>query len=176
MKRMIIHVMLFTGLITMGLTTTISAQQKETRAEREAAKAAQVKGWVDAKQYVFVPQSAIPMGGRVVQLTGEFFLSVTKDSLVSYLPYYGRAYTAPMDPSKNSMDFKSKSFDYSTADRKKGGWDITIRPKDNRDVATINLSVSESGYGTLQVTSNSKQPISYNGYLREKKDKKAKNK
>lgn len=162
---------MFTGLITTGLTTTISAQQKETRAAKEAAKAAEVKGWIDAKQYVFVPQSAIPMGGRVVQLTGEFFLAVSPDSLVSYLPYYGRAYTAPIDPTKNSMDFKSKSFDYTSTPRKKGGWDITIRPKDNRDVATINLTVGESGYGTLQVTSNSKQPISYNGVLREKRAK-----
>ncbi|WP_414648326.1 DUF4251 domain-containing protein, partial [Dinghuibacter sp.] len=48
---------------------------------------------------------------------------------------------------------------------KKGGWEITIKPKDNRDVNQINLSVSSAGYASLRVTSVNRQAISYSGEI-----------
>ncbi len=175
MKRLILHVML-SGVLLTAATMQLSAQKKEARAEKEAAKQAQVAGWVESQQYIYVPQTAIPMGGRVVQLTPDFSLEVTKDSILSYLPYYGRAYTAPIDPTKNSMNFKSKDFTYEKTERKKGGWDITIKPKDNSDIQSINLSIGPDGYGSLQVTSYNRQPINFNGFIQDNKDKKSKKK
>jgi hypothetical protein len=40
-----------------------------------------------------------------------------------------------------------------------------ITPKDNRDVRQMNFTISASGYATLQVSSNNRQSISYNGYI-----------
>ncbi|MBV8252153.1 MAG: DUF4251 domain-containing protein [Chitinophaga sp.] len=173
MKRLILHVML-SGVLLTAATMQLSAQKKETRAEKQAVRQAQVAGWVNSQQFVYVPQTAIPMGGRVVQLTPDFSFEVTKDSIVSYLPYYGRAYTAPIDPTKNAMNFKTKDFTYEKTVRKKGGWDITIKPKDNSDINSINLSIGPEGYGSLQVTSYNTQPISFNGVIQENKERKAK--
>ncbi|WP_167019138.1 DUF4251 domain-containing protein [Chitinophaga sp. Cy-1792] len=174
MKSIFIPIML--GILLTGSISGVSAQKKETRAEKEAAKQAAVKSWLDAQQYVFVPQSALPMSGRTVQLSGEYSFSVTKDSLESYLPYYGRAYTAPMDVTKSPLTFKSKQFGYKVEERKKGGWDITITVKDQREIATVFMTMGTDGYGSLQVTSNNRQPINFNGYFIEKKDPKTKSK
>lgn len=85
------------------------------------------------------------------------------------MPYFGRAFVAPMNPSEGGIRFTSTDFNYTVKDRKKGGWDIAILPKDAKDVRQMLLSVTESGYGSLQVISNNRQQISYNGYLMERK-------
>ena len=138
---------------------------QSTKAEKQAAKTAAIKNLVDSQSYVFKAQSAMPMSGRSRQLTSDYDLKVTKDQVVSYLPYFGRAYSAPIDPSQGGIQFTSKDFDYTTTPRKKGGWDIQIKPKDNRDVQQMSLTISEDGYASLQVTSINRQPISFSGYI-----------
>lgn len=140
----------------------------------QADKETVIKNLIDSQSYVFKAQSAMPMSGRTRQLTSDYDVKVTKDEVVSYLPYYGRAYTAPIDPSQGGIQFTSKSFDYTATPRKKGGWDILIKPKDYRDVQQFFLSVSQSGYATLQVTSTSRQAISFNGYITAIKTRKKK--
>lgn len=92
-------------------------------------------------------------------------MRVSKDSLVTYLPYFGRAYSAPIGTSDGGFQFTSTDFAYSTEARKKGGWLIKIKPNDNRDIQQMFLTVTESGSASLQVTSTNRQPISYNGYV-----------
>ncbi|RZL47500.1 MAG: DUF4251 domain-containing protein [Pedobacter sp.] len=147
---------------------------------------------VEEKSYVFVATTAVPLNSAditavfskmsgppnsgAVNLTGSNYdLKITPDSIVAYLPYYGRAYVAPFGNDENGYKFTSKKFVYESKKGKKKGWDILIQSKDIRDNVRMNLSVSESGYATLNVISNNKQSISYNGYLSEiKKDNPAK--
>lgn len=120
---------------------------------------------INAQDYRFIAQTAIPMGGATKHLSYGYDLTVSHDSVVAYLPYYGRAYTAPIDPTKSGIQFTSTQFDYKVDTTKKGGWEITIKPRDNRDVNQINLSVSSAGYASLRVTSVNRQAISYSGEI-----------
>jgi hypothetical protein len=147
---------------------------QDTKADKQAEKQAAIKNLVDSQNYVFIAQSAMPMSGQTRQLTSEYDLKVTKGAIISYLPYFGRAYTAPMDPTQGGLQFTSKDFDYTATARKKGGWDIQIKPKDYRDVQQLTLGISENGYSTLQVTSTNRQPISFYGYITEIKTRKKK--
>ena len=109
----------------------------------------------------------------MIQLSGsQYQLIVTKDSIEAYLPYYGRAYSATMNPDDSGTKFKSKDFKYKADKRKKGSWTITMNFKDAKDTQRMILNISENGYATLNVNNNNRQPISYNGYLSEPKDKK----
>ncbi len=123
-----------------------------------------VRQKVEAKKYTFVAQTAIPMRGRTVQLTSLYDLKITGDSVIAGLPYYGRAYSAPINPSDNGINFTSVSFDYKSTYRKKR-WEISIKPKDMQSVSEMNLIIYSNGRATLQVTSNNRQPISFNGVL-----------
>jgi len=146
---------------------------------------------VAAQNYVFVATTAFPLnandinkiltsmpgyvGGGNINLTGSNYdLTVTKDSVVSYLPYYGRSYVPkignPIDD--NGIKFKSKDFNYKSEVRKKGGWLITMAPKDVKDNYRLTLLITKSGYGTLTVINNNQQSITFNGYLAEAKPKK----
>lgn len=127
-----------------------------------------VRQMIKNKDYAFIARTVIPTGGRIVQLTSSYDMRVSKDTVVAYLPYFGRAYTAPIGNSNPGVQFTSTNFAYNVTERKKGGWEISIRPKDVQDIQQVNLTVSEAGSATLQVTSNNRQPISYNGIIQEK--------
>ena len=161
------------ALVTLSALPVAHINAQDSKQDKQAAKEAAIKSLVDSQSYVFVAQSALPLSGRVRQLTSDYDLRVSKSSITSYLPYFGRAYQAPIDPTQGGIQFTSKDFEYTATQGKKGGWDVRIKPKDYKDVQQMNLNISASGYGTLQVLSTNRQPISFNGYIKAPKVKKA---
>jgi hypothetical protein len=146
----------------------VTVRAQETRKEKQLLKINQVSAWVESCNYDFVAQMALTMGGNTRQLTSEYDVQVSKDTINSYLPYFGRSYSAFLNPDDAGIKFISKDFNYKTTIRKKGGWLIQIKPKDVNEVQQLSFSISEDGYATLQVTQTNRQPISFNGYIREK--------
>jgi hypothetical protein len=129
-----------------------------------------IKSLIEAKQFVFKAQTALPASMSTRQLSGDNYdLKLFGDSLVSYLPYFGRAYTAPVPGSPGGYNFTSTKFEFTAKERKKGGWDIIIKPEDVTDFREFSLLVSKSGSATLRALSNNRQMISYNGYITEVK-------
>ncbi|MEP7319290.1 MAG: DUF4251 domain-containing protein, partial [Panacibacter sp.] len=96
-------------------------------------------------------------------------LRISKDTIISYLPYFGRAYTAPISPEDGGINFTSTDFEYTTALRKKGGWSIEIKFKDQSQVREMNLTIFDNGRADLFVSSNNRQSISFSGNIRERK-------
>jgi hypothetical protein len=152
-------------ILVAGCLSVAHGQTETSKPDKAAAKKALIKDMVESQNYVFQAQMVMPSGGRSHQLTTDYDLTVTKGSVIAYLPYFGRAYSAPIDPGQGGIQFTSKDFDYAATAGKKGGWDILIKPKDARDVQELSLNISEEGYGNLQVISTNRQPISFNGIV-----------
>lgn len=164
----------FTVIITQAFAQT----DKETTAKI-----------VGNKNYVFVANSATPLannevnqvlrsfpgaqGGGTINLSGaQYDLVVKPDSLIAYLPYYGRSFSAPYNPSEGGIKFTSKDFTYKETKNKKGGYTINIRTNDLKiENFQLVLNISQNGYATLMAYSNNKQTINFNGYLDEVKKK-----
>jgi hypothetical protein len=125
---------------------------------------ASIQKMIESKNFVFKAQTVLPQRGSVRQLTSDYDLRLLGDSVVSFLPFFGRAYVAPIGSSEGGIKFTSTDFSYVIKNKKKG-WDITILPKDTRDVRQLFLNVTESGYARLQVISNNRDGIAYNGYI-----------
>jgi hypothetical protein len=153
------------------------AHGQNTKKERQASKAAAIKKMVDDVNYVFEANTAIPLRGGSRQLTSPYDLKVSKDTIVAWLPYFGRAYVAPVNPSEGGIKFTWTKFDYKVKQAKNGNWEITIKPKeknigDMRDVQRLLLDISSSGYASLQVISSNRDPISFYGDIVKVKAKK----
>lgn len=158
-------------LVILPAVFAARAGAQDTKENKNAAKQQVIKDLVAAQNYVFKAQSAQPLGGGNRQLTTDYDLRITKEKITSYLPFFGRAFSAPL-PSQGGINFTSTSFDYTLTDRRKGGWSVLIKPKDAPEVQQLSLTISEDGYASLQVISTNRSAISYSGYITEIKEKK----
>jgi len=129
-----------------------------------------VNEMITSQNFIFKAQSVFPQTGGVRQLTSsDYDLKISKESVVSWLPYFGRAYAAPINPSEGGIKFTSSKFEYLKTKKNKNRWDITIRPKDVSDVQTLYLTVNDDGRASLRVNSINRQSISFDGYIEENK-------
>jgi len=160
----------FKIMILLLFTTVALVPAPASAQQKKQDKKTVIKNAVEAQNYVFVPQTALPASGNTRQLTYDFDLRVSKDTVVSDLPYFGRAYSAPFNPSQGPLNFTSTKFQYTVKDRKKGGWDVLIKPEDmQQDQVQITMSIFENGSASVTVNSTNRQPIVYNGYIRAKR-------
>jgi len=123
---------------------------------------------IESKEFTFKATSMLPSGASVKQLNSDYDVKLLGDSVITYLPYYGRSYT-PVISGEEGINFTSGKFEYKAKARKKSGWQISVKPHDTKEVRELIFDISDSGYARLQVISNNKQSISYNGYIQERK-------
>ena len=158
-------------LMLVAVSGAMYAQEKKSKKERQQEQVEKVQRIVEAQDYKFVAQRALPMSGRSVNLTSTYDLTVGKDTISAYLPYFGRAYVAPMNPSEGGIKFESTDFDYKIELDKKGKWIASFTIRDaNRRIEMI-LNITSNGSANLSVNDNSRQSISFNGYIDERKKK-----
>jgi hypothetical protein len=116
------------------------------------------------KNFVFVPYMAQSPDGATQQVSGSVF-RVKPDSLISSMPYFGLRHSATANQADEGIKFNSTTFEYTAKARKKGGYDITIRPRNVRDVHQIYITIYPDGKAQLQVMSSNRQPISFMGVV-----------
>src|SRR5436189_3589680 len=107
MNRMI------TTFLFLSLVGTALAQDKDTTIIQQA---------IETKNFIFKAESVTPQRGRMRQLAPEYDVVVRPDTIISFLPYYGRAYSAPINPSEGGIQFTSTNFDYVISQKKKSRW------------------------------------------------------
>ncbi len=168
--KIIIKKLLFI-LIFIAAVTNISNAQN-SKQDKQDTKKTIVKNLIDSQNFIFVPQTVSPLRGGIRELTSYYDLEVSKDTIISYLPYFGRAYTAPLNPSEGGINFTSTNFDYKVIPGKKGAWDISIKPKNDVNVQELLLRVFDNSLASLNITSQNRDPISFQGHITEKKHRK----
>lgn len=139
---------------------------RETAPEKQLTKE-EYNSMINERKYTFKPHQIIPMAGPSRYLSYDYSLKISNDTLDVYLPYFGRAYTAPMDANEGGIRFKSTDFEYTMTEKKAGSYDITIKPNDiesnmNRGIVFY-LSLRDNGYGSLNINFVNRQSVSYYG-------------
>jgi hypothetical protein len=124
-----------------------------------------IKVPLNNKRFTFTPTTMMPTSGRSRPVTSSGYLLQVKgsDTLVAYLPYVGRAYNAPINPSDAGINFTSTNFTYAVSEGKKNSYKVVIVTKDRMYNTTLTLTVYDDGSAYLNVNSSDKQSISYNG-------------
>ena len=125
-----------------------------------------VQKMVNNHSFIFVAERVDPLRGRSRVLTSSYDVRINQDSLVSYLPYFGRAYTAPIDPGKVGTQFTSTNFTFEIHEKKNNQWWISIVPKDVHSIQELVFTIFDNGNASLNITSTNRDQISYSGYLK----------
>ena len=151
----------------------LSAHAQNTKADKKAADKARIKNLVESRNYVFVANYIMPIYGGGFGTSSYYDMKVGKDTISTFLPYFGTARMANYGSIDNGIHFTSTKFTYKPTIKKNGNWEIIIVPLDkNRandalGVRNMILNISESGYATLQVNNLNRDAISFNGNIQE---------
>ena len=98
-----IRLFFFVGIVLFFGGQSLYSQSKK---EREEQKAKEMKEMIENGRFTIEVDRALPMGGRTVHLTTPYSLEMRGDSAISYLPYFGRAYSLPYFPFRCASIFK----------------------------------------------------------------------
>lgn len=129
----------------------------------------ELSAMIHSGKFTFVAERVNPLRGRARQLTSSYDVKVSKDSLISYLPYFGRSHRAPIDPTKGGIKFTSTDFTINTDTKDEKKWVISVIPHDNVPVQSLNFTIFGNGSTTLHVTNTYRDPIVFHGYIQKEK-------
>ena len=127
-----------------------------------------VRNMIESQSFVFIARYVNAVGVRSRNLSGGYEISISKDTIKSYLPFFGRGYVAPISPADVDFDFISTKFTNTTRPARRR-WNISIKPKDQKYLTELYFIIFDNASASLTVTSNDHSSISYNGYITERK-------
>jgi hypothetical protein len=125
----------------------------------------EIKNMVDSSQFVFVAERMTPLRGRTRFLTSYYTVKVNKDSLTCFLPFFGRAFLAPVDPLNGGIQFSSVNFTYKVVPKNPNEWEVLIKPNDYQDVQQLYFTIFSNGTANLNVVNTHRDPISFSGHI-----------
>ncbi len=155
------------ALFLTFINSNISIGQS-SKNEKDSVKQAEVSKLVDQKEFVFLAEYASPLKGGRRFLSSGYTLTVANDTIISDLPYFGRVYQASLS-SSGGLRFTITGVDYKVFNRKKGGWDISIRLKSASNVQELNFTIFGNGRASLIVNSIDRQQITFDGTIEKRK-------
>lgn len=124
---------------------------------------------IDNNEWVFTANYVMPQSGRSRSTNGLYTVTYSANKFIVYLPYFGRAYTAQLGSNQGPLDFNTSDFDLVKEQKKEGEWSLTIKPKDYKEVQSMNFTLYDNGSADLNVTLTNRSPISFRGTVAPKK-------
>lgn len=147
-------------VVVLGLLTACSTMTAAERAEKALA----VERALASRHYVVDVQMMYPRSGRAVNVSSNYSLEIKGDTVVSYLPYFGRAYSIPYGGGK-AFNFSAPIISYESASDQKGKNYVRLVTDNEEDVITFQLEIFDNGQTTIDVQAREREPITYSGEL-----------
>lgn len=165
-------------LISVFLLSSLNTFAKEKKEKKEATDGFAL---VDSGQYEFVAQSMTSQKGAYRALTTIYTVVINDSTSTGYLPYIGRAHSGAYG-GDGAIEFDNKMLNYKIElkERKKEKNNqklVSYEIKGKNDTYTLRFTISKTGNTSLSVSSNNRQPVSFQGTLQEievKEEKKKK--
>ncbi len=126
----------------------------------------QITQKVESKDFTIKVNYALPMRMKQIALTSGYDLKIKNDSAFAFLPYYGVAHVAPMNPSEGGIKFNEKLTDYNIRqNKKKDGWEINFKVINNEHHYQIYLNIFNTGSSTITINSYERDAITFYGNI-----------
>lgn len=158
------RILMLLVLLGTGTQWSIAQNKKEKKAEKEQA----VRENIESKNYSIDVDIALPHRGTSIHLTSSYSLEVKNDSVSSWLPYYGRAYSIPYGGG-DGLTFKAPIENYKLTYNKKGTAKIEFTARTKEDLYEFNISIFTSGSSSISVNMHNRDSIDFSGELNMKK-------
>ena len=156
-----LNIVFFAILALVVLSACVSAEERAARAAEQAAK---VKAGLAEKRFSINVDRMYPMKGGSKSVSFGYGVEVRNDSLISYLPYFGRAYDIPYGGGKG-LNFSERIGSYCDTPGKNGLHVIDIEVTNTEDTYFYSIKVYDNGSSSIDVQSRNREHISYTGQM-----------
>ena len=157
MKATRLFICMFT-LLLIGISPMSGQTKKQKKEETQKA----IRELIEAQKIKVEVNTAYPMRGPSKNLTTNYSIEIRNDSIFSYLPYFGIAYSVPYGGGKGLI-FNAKITEYKLTFDKKGTANIRFKTRTDEDSFVYSLSISTSGWADVNVTPTNRQAIWFRG-------------
>lgn len=151
-----------TVLLCLALVMLSGCATSEERAARMAEQKKKVVTALTERNYKISVDRMYPMKGSSRNVSYGYSVEVRNDSLISYLPYFGRAYSVPYGGGKG-LNFSERIGSYKEFKEKDGRRNIEIGLKNEEDTYLYRIEVFDNGKSSIDVQSRQRDRISYSG-------------
>ena len=162
MRKIILS--LLSALMLVGCATTAENGVKMTKAEKRAHQIAKVKEMLDNRYYSVDIHMMYPQTYPSKQVEYGYALTIHGDSILSYLPYIGRAYRIPYGGGKG-LHFEALIDDYREENVKNDLRRIEILTHNEEDRYLYILEVFSTGSASIYVSCENREHIHYSGEI-----------
>lgn len=160
MKKILFVAVMVT--ICVGCATSEAARQ--ARAERQVKEAEAVKKGIEAKDFKINVNYVYPVGASPMQLSTPYYLKVKGDTVTSYLPYFGRAYSVPYGGGK-ALNFDGRILRYAAEQVKSDRMVVRMDIVNDETEYVYTVDIFDNGSSTIDVVSHSRETIRFSGNM-----------
>ena len=160
MKRVILLILVAVSaaILLSGCATS------EEKAAEMAELSANVTNALNNRDYKIVIDRMYPMRGSSRHVSFGYSVEVRNDTLISYLPYFGRAYNVPYGGGKG-LNFTAPIGSYQEFMKRNGQRHIEIGVSNEEDTYFYTIEVFDNGNSTVDVRARQRERISYSGNI-----------
>lgn len=153
---------IFSVLIVLMATLCCSCASSEEKAAQMAELSANVTNALNNRDYKITIDRMYPMRGSSRHVTYGYSVEVRNDTLISYLPYFGRAYNVPYGGGKG-LNFTAPISIYQEFMKRNGQRHIEIGVTNDEDTYFYTIEVFNNGNSLIEVRARQRERISYSG-------------
>jgi len=151
-------------IIASAIILWSSCATSEEKAAQMAELSANVTNALNNRDYKIAIDRMYPMRGGSRHVSYGYSVEVRNDTLISYLPYFGRAYNVPYGGGKG-LNFTAPIESYQEFMKRNGLRHIEIGVTNEEDTYFYTIEVFDNGNSSVEVRARQRERISYSGSL-----------
>lgn len=162
MKNLLL-ILFLVGLVSVPITAQTKKEKKEVKAQKEYEA---IKILINSKKYVFDATWISTSRGRRINISGgSNSIEVVQDSTNASMQFFGEVYSIRnTSGGGGGVEFDNKMENYQVKfDDKKRRATVSFSVKHKSEQYSISMSIGKSGYTYVDVFSNNKSNVTYDG-------------
>jgi len=151
-------------LLIPSAINPLTAQNDKTA--KKTAHEQAVRTLMESGLFIISVDRVNPSRGSSRLLLPYYQMKFEGNKITTYLPYFGRFYTAPIDASKLAIELNNNEITIVKREKPKKGflWSFKVTTSENESLS-FDVEVTYSGYASINVNSSSRESLSYSGEL-----------
>lgn len=164
MKKIMLFLLTTLAFVACSTAMYNADGTKMTKQEIKAARAQHVREGIENRDFKIIVDRMYPMRMPARHLSSLYSLEIKGDTIVSYLPYFGRAYSVPYGGGK-ALNFTGIMSYYDIHQVRKEETRIEIGVENDEDTYIYSLSIFDNGNTSIDVRSRNREQIAFSGEM-----------